>query len=130
MSWIIKVGDQYLEWHKGGSGRCSKKQKDAIRFKTEAKALRVAVRTWGLTDDPDDDCGARVVLLTPFVPKWEDGDPCCKARGPRGYACTRVQGHKGEHRAWGIADLPVIEKWAKVRVSETAPTARDAKDGR
>jgi hypothetical protein len=74
MTWIVKVGDQYLKWHKGGSARCSKKQKDAIRFNSLGYAYKVAHRTFGLGDENDEDdwdmC-ARVVKLVPRAPKTQ-----------------------------------------------------------
>ena len=69
MTWIIKVGDEYLSWHDGGSAGCSGKQRDAVRFGDQGKAYRVAARTFGLLDADalDEEMGARVVkLVTPF----------------------------------------------------------------
>jgi hypothetical protein len=64
MTWIVKVGDQYLAWHDHGNAGCSKKQRDALRFDDQGKAYRVAHKTFGLAeDDFDDDMGARVVKL-------------------------------------------------------------------
>jgi hypothetical protein len=64
------------------------------------------------TDEEWGDCGCPI-----RNPKLHDGRGLCRETDSCGFACTRVKGHGGPHRACGVSrdeDHPISE-WEQTR---------------